>query len=317
MTRMLRIEPGCDRSAIIEEAARELAAGGLCVFPTETVYGLAANRDMPEAVARLDSVKRRTPGKQYTLMLADNDDVERLVSKVPLIARKVMGRFWPGPLTIVFGDEGEKGLGARVPALQTPREIIRAAGVPVLVTSANISDQAPPITAEQVMAQLGGLVDVIVDEGEAPLKKPSTVVRFSGGRWEVLREGSISEDAIAAEAKATLLFVSKHGRCCGLLAGAVCKRLLMQKLRCSEGELAGLGYSVLSAGAEALPGDADEIFAMTADLLRTVEEAGAKGKARLLADEDIPDPSAEDAAGIAECTRKIERNLARILEQMI
>ncbi|NQT18226.1 MAG: threonylcarbamoyl-AMP synthase [Planctomycetes bacterium] len=349
MTRILKIDSGSDRSAIIEEAARALAAGGLCVFPTETVYGLAVNRDVPEAVARLDRVKRRAAGKPYTLMLADPDDVQGCVSKVPLIARRVIRRFWPGPLTVVFGDEGEEGLGVRVPASQTAREIVRAAEAPALVTSANVSDEPPATTARQAEENLDGLVDVIVDEGEAPLKEPSTVVRFQRGRWKVLREGIISEDMIAKQAHATLLFVCTGNSCRSALAEVFCGKLMAQRLGCGAGELEALGYRVLSAGTNAKPGgtageharvvaretgcdlsahttrpltrrlvdDADMIYAMTREHLQVIEEMGGGGKAALLADEAIPDPVGGDVASFRECAVEIMYHLTELMDELL
>ena len=351
MTRVLRLEPGADRERVIGEAGGVLARGGLCAFPTETVYGLAVNRDAPAAVARLGEVKRRAPEKHYTLMLADKQDVPRHVSKVPLAARKVIQRFWPGPLTIVFGDEGEEGLGVRVPASATAREIIRKAGVPALVTSANISGQAPPTDAAMVLAALDGRIDLLVDEGETRLKEPSTVVRFRSGRWEVLREGLISRDMIAKQAQVMILFVCTGNSCRSPLAEVICKKLIAEKLECSMDELEEYGYTVLSAGTEALPGmhaseearitardygcslavhttrplteklvrDADRVYAMTMGHLRSIEKTlpEASEKVSMLADNDVPDPIGGGIDDFKKCAEKIEAALENALDKVL
>jgi len=346
MTRVLKIEPGSDRSAAVEQAAQTLARGGLCVFPTETVYGLAANADIPEAVSRLDAVKRRAPGKRYTLMLADKEVLDNYVSKVPLIAEKVIERFWPGPLTIVFGDEAEEGLGVRVPASEIAREILRAAGVPALVTSANVADEPPATTAQQAAENLGGLADVIVDEGATPLKEPSTVVRFRRGRWEILREGLVSEDMIAKQAHTTLLFVCTGNACRSPLAEVICKKMLARRLRCTDDEIESLGYTVLSAGTDAvagmgashnarivarqigcdlsqhsarpltpkLVGAADRIYAMAEEQLPDIADMGGEGKAALLGEVGIPDPIGGGIEDFRECADEIEEYMAELLD---
>lgn len=351
MTRVLRLEPGADRERVIGEAGGVLARGGLCAFPTETVYGLAVNRDAPAAVARLGEVKRRAPEKHYTLMLADKQDVPRHVSKVPLAARKVIQRFWPGPLTIVFGDEGEEGLGVRVPASATAREIIRKAGVPALVTSANISGQAPPTDAAMVLAALDGRIDLLVDEGETRLKEPSTVVRFRSGRWEVLREGLISRDMIAKQAQVMILFVCTGNSCRSPLAEVICRKQLCDRLDCSEDDLEQLGYRVISAGTQAVAGqsaseearlaareigcsladhttrpltekavrEADRIYTMTKSHLKTIQgiDPGAEQKTALLGESEIADPIGGDGDDFRQCAQVIEDDIRELLDKLI
>ncbi|MBM4035735.1 MAG: Sua5/YciO/YrdC/YwlC family protein, partial [Planctomycetes bacterium] len=88
--------------AAIEEAAKAIATGALVAFPTETVYGIACNSADAAALERLKAVKGRPPDKPFSLHVGRKEDVARHVANVPPAARKLMSRYWPGPLTIVF-----------------------------------------------------------------------------------------------------------------------------------------------------------------------------------------------------------------------
>jgi len=351
MTKLLKLEPGADRKAIVEEAAKTLKEGGLVVFPTETVYGLAANQTSPDAMANLSELKRRPAEKHYTLMLANVEDVYRRLKKVPLLSRKVMNRFWPGPLTIVFGDEGDEGLGIRIPAAEIAREIIEKASAPIVVTSANAGGRPPATNAAQAHEYLDGKVDMIIDGGEARLKEPSTVVMFRGGTWQILREGLVSEDMIARHAHTTILFVCTGNSCRSPLGEVLCRKLLADKLECTVGELDDFGYTVASAGTDANAGfaaseeartiaremgtrldehttrpltrrivlDADVILTFTYAQLEHIKrmEPEAHDKVILLADAEISDPSGSALDQFRESARKIEDALKQRLEEFV
>ncbi len=123
-----------------KEAAECLACGGIVAFPTETVYGLGANAAMPSAVGRLRELKKRREDKPFTLHITSRGDLDKYVEKVPAKAERLIRRFWPGPLTIVFPTADGKGQGIRLPADKIAVKIIRLADVPVVVPSANVSN---------------------------------------------------------------------------------------------------------------------------------------------------------------------------------
>jgi L-threonylcarbamoyladenylate synthase len=195
--------------AVLAEAGRMIRRGQLVAFPTETVYGLGANALDVKAVGALFAAKGRPQDNPLILHLAAAEDLFPYVREVPPLAAKLMGAFWPGPLTLVFLGAGRLpavvtgGLGtiaARVPAHPVALGIIRAAGVPVAAPSANLSGRPSPTTAAHVLADLRGRIGAVVDGGAAPLGIESTVLDLTGKVPRVLRHGAVSGSEIAAVA---------------------------------------------------------------------------------------------------------------------
>lgn len=186
---------------VVRLAATKLAGGALVVLPTDTVYGLAASALLPAAVTDVFRIKERSLDKPLSLLLADPGDVRRLAVDVPPVGWRLAEHFWPGGLTIVFQKSpmvpdlltaGRPGVGLRVPDHSTARAIIRALGAPVVGTSANLSSRPSARTADEAYAQLGDLVDLIVDGGPCPGGIESTVIDVTVVPPMVLREGAVS-----------------------------------------------------------------------------------------------------------------------------
>ena len=182
--------------AALAEAAKILRGGGLVAFPTETVYGIAADAGNPKAIERLNQVKGRPPDKPYSMHLYAPEQMGAFVTSVPPLAATLIERFWPGPLTIVVPAKGGGTIGFRLPDHPIARAFLKACDVPVVAPSANRSGLPPPTDAKEVLAALDGALDCVLDGGPTRLGKESTVVEVTGGRIEVRREGAISNDAI-------------------------------------------------------------------------------------------------------------------------
>lgn len=189
----------------MEQAARVLRAGGLVVFPTDTVYGVGAAVDRPDAVARLYVVKGRPLDRPIPVLIADMEQLERLASEITEEVRLLARRFWPGALTIVVPaqswlpreivrDTGAVGL--RMPDHPVALAIIRAADGAVATTSANRSGEREACTVDEAIAALGDAVDLYVDGGQTPGGIPSTVVALEQGTLRVLRHGALSPEFI-------------------------------------------------------------------------------------------------------------------------
>jgi L-threonylcarbamoyladenylate synthase len=189
----------------VEQALAVWQAGGLVAIPTDTVYGLSALPTRTDALRRLWRIKGRDDGAFIALLLSDLEELPRFAA-LPEAVRPLAQRFWPGPLTLMLPraeavppeiGEGPR-VGIRLPALPLACALIRAAGGALAVTSANLPGYPPARTAQEVLAQLGPEVDLVVNGGWVPIGVSSTVVDCT--RWPpvIVREGPISEVDIRA-----------------------------------------------------------------------------------------------------------------------
>ena len=196
--RLFVVSAGEPLEPMMAEAAALIRAGRLVAFPTETVYGLAADAANPAALDRLNRVKGRPPEKPYSWHVHDAAQVQALVGRVSPMAQRLMDRFWPGPLTIVIPGADGKTIGFRLPQHPVAQAFLRACGRPVVAPSANRSGFPPPTDAKEVLAALDGDCDGLIDNGPTPLGRESTVVQVLGDRLEILREGALSEEQLRA-----------------------------------------------------------------------------------------------------------------------
>lgn len=180
-------------------AAELLHAGQLVAFPTDTVYGVGAPAFNAAAVAAIYVAKQRPPEKAIPVLIADKADLPRITAGVPAMAHKLITHFWPGGLTLVLPKRldlpeivsADMTVAVRLPDLDLARALMRLTG-PLAVTSANRSGQASPITASDVMTQLGGRIAAILDGGPCPGGIPSTIVDCVSSPLRVVREGAVS-----------------------------------------------------------------------------------------------------------------------------
>jgi L-threonylcarbamoyladenylate synthase len=190
----------------LQSALDLLEQGQLIVFPTDTVYGVGCLAFDKRAIDRLYSVKDRAFTKAIPVLLGDVADLQKVTSQVGSVAHRLASRFWPGPLTLVVLKNPKlpgnlspyPTVGVRMPDHPTALELLRLTG-PMAVSSANLSNQPSARTAEEVLAQLGGRVPLIIDGGPTPGGVPSTVLDCSQAQPQILREGPITwEDLMAA-----------------------------------------------------------------------------------------------------------------------
>ncbi|HKI53878.1 MAG TPA: L-threonylcarbamoyladenylate synthase [Anaerolineales bacterium] len=180
-----------------------LRSGGLVAFPTDTVYGLGCLAFDGKAVESIYAAKDRPVEKAIPILVGEIMDTEKIVTEFPPVPRILALRFWPGPLTCILPKKptlpeavsATSTIGVRIPDDVTARVLLRHAG-PMAVTSANISGQPSPSTAEEVFEQLNGRIPLIIDGGRTPGGVPSTVIDCLSDEIKILREGPISADDI-------------------------------------------------------------------------------------------------------------------------
>lgn len=183
----------------IQQALTVLKNGGIVAFPTDTVYGLGALAFDNAAIESIYVAKDRPIEKAIPILIGDLGDLDQVADNIPSMALRFAARFWPGPLTCIVPKKQTLPLAVsatptvaiRIPNHPDALALLRAAG-PMAVTSANISGQTSPSTAEEVYAQLKGRLPMILDGGKTPGGVPSTLVDCTGIDPVILREGPIS-----------------------------------------------------------------------------------------------------------------------------
>jgi len=196
-TLVIKIDPDRPDKDTIAYGAGIIRGGGIVAFPTETVYGLAANLLDKKAVKRLYGIKSRSRGKPFTIHIADTGLIRKMGCRVTGSAERLIKRFWPGPLTIVLKTRDGRQVGFRMPANAAALRLISASGVPVAASSANISGRRPPASAREVLKDLDGKIDLLLDAGRAKVGIESTVIDATGRFPVILREGAISSKTLS------------------------------------------------------------------------------------------------------------------------
>jgi L-threonylcarbamoyladenylate synthase len=190
---------------IPRRAVESLTHGEVIVFPTDTVYGVGCRIDNDGAVGRVYTLKNKPRTEGLPVLLADAAQLDQYARDVTAAARRLVGRFWPGALTLVVRRServpslvagGGSTVALRVPNHPVPRALVRAVGVPIVGTSANTHGMAAPATAQFAVFDLGDRVDLVLDGGRTPGGRESTVVDVTADAPKVLREGAIGSREI-------------------------------------------------------------------------------------------------------------------------
>ena len=270
------------------EQAREIAvrageilnAGGLVVFPTETVYGVAASAASPQGFEALRAFKARPAEQPFTIHLPDAAAAELYVDLAQDHLKRIIRKLLPGPVTVVvdveedviqekMGKSGwpaemrgrlyhENTVGLRCPDMTIAQHILGAIDAPIIASSANLRDQPPPLTAQDAAAGVGDVAELIIDGGPCRYAKPSTIVRIDQTQGfikpVVVRPGVYDERFINKLTRWTVVFVCTGNTCRSPMAEGLAKSILAKDRGVGVETLESSGVSVFSAGVSAVPG---------------------------------------------------------------
>ena len=203
-TRIERITDTTEYGDALDTAAEIILSGGLVVFPTETVYGLGGNGLLSDAAMKIYSAKGRPSDNPLIIHIAEPEDADKYAHTSDTYYR-LAEAFMPGPLTVIMPKRdciplsvtgGLDTVAVRCPSHPIAHELIKKCGVPIAAPSANISGRPSPTSAEYVIEDMQGRVDMIIDGGECEIGLESTIVKIDGNSLTLLRPGAITYDAL-------------------------------------------------------------------------------------------------------------------------
>lgn len=261
-----------DSRDLIHQAVAAISSGKIVAVPTETVYGLAVSGLIPEAVDRLLQIKQRSRGNPLPFAVQSFDAALDYVPDMSLLAQRLARRCWPGPVTLVLDANHRDSVinrlhpsvieatiphgtvGLRVPANEKTLQIMQLCAGPILLTSANLSEQTEATQATEVEQIFGNLIDVIVNDGPCRIGQPSTVVRVEGNKSSILREGVVDHATLESMSHFLGLVVCTGNTCRSPMGEALLRKQMAAKIGCQPDELEKHRINILSAGISALPG---------------------------------------------------------------
>jgi L-threonylcarbamoyladenylate synthase len=199
---ILRVHPDEPQQDRIEYIVSCLRKGDMVALPTDTFYGLAVDPVNLFAVEQIYKLKSRQKHKPLSLLLSSVEQAYELARDTDPMLDRLAERFWPGPLTIIVragtklplrSTANTGNVALRVPDAAIPRAVVKAFGLPITATSANLQGASECTHAACVRDQIGDRIPLIIDGGPTGYTLPTTIVDLSlgDGRWEILREGAI------------------------------------------------------------------------------------------------------------------------------
>ena len=205
MTRCVKVDPQCPALGVLDDAASILRRGGIVAYLTDTVYGLAVNTRLPQAIAGLYALKGRSSDKAIPLIIGAPEQLSDVAVAWPRRAESLMAAFWPGPLTLLLSPHpnlpatllGNTGrIGVRWPDSPLSQGLALRVGSAITASSANRSGAAAALSAAEVEVQLAPDVDLILDAGRASEPQVSTILDITVEPPRMIRAGRIPQEAI-------------------------------------------------------------------------------------------------------------------------
>lgn len=369
-TEIIKVTEGVGAVEAVRQAEDAITRGGLVVFPTETVYGVAARADHPEAMDRLRELKSRGKDRAFTVHIGSPEQAQRYVPDLPTLASRFIRKGWPGPLTLVLEVASpssapvmnglhssaeaslyyEKTIGLRCPDDPIAGAILRQVKAPVVAASANRSGVEPPCCTKEVLDDLSGYIDLLIDAGPTKYAKASTIVRVNHQSYDLLREGVYDQGILERLATLNILLVCTGNTCRSPMAAAITEKIVADRLDCEICDLPNHGIEIVSAGLSAGGGpaappairvmasrglelsdhyatgvepnlirQADYVFAMTKSHREALISMAPEAKERIqlvLHDDEIIDPIGQGEQVYERCAQLLEEGLTARLQEV-
>lgn len=199
---ILEVDPVSPQADIMDQASETIANGGVVIFPTTCLYGLAADAANEDAVRKIYKIKKRSSDNPILVLVKNQEALKKIVVSIPPAADTIINKFWPGNITMIFDAQdsipsittaGTGKIGIRIPAHNVAMALVKQLEHPVTATSANISDTTGCSRISDIDPGMIDQVDLILDAGTLKGGVGSTVVDVTKTPPEVLREGTIAE----------------------------------------------------------------------------------------------------------------------------